>query len=111
MSSGKFLLIALSFTILIAETAQVQASGISCPRRYEGKRLAHVSLFDGPPSDRADLISQRGEYYHLDDPKSRFSSYFSLGCSYDGLDTVVPVVLPRYIRMCKFTGGPQVLCR
>lgn len=111
MWSSKFLLITLSLTTFIAETPQVLGSETGCPQRHEGRRLVKVSLFDGPPSNHADLVPEIGGYYHLDNPKSRSFSYFALGCSYDGLDKIVSVILPHYIRKCEFTNGPQVLCR
>jgi hypothetical protein len=89
------------------------APPIGCPPMHDGKRLDDVGLFDGPPSDKAELMPEPGRFVVPQLPKASWATSrdFTLGCFYDrARHDLITVVLPRYIRVCDFADGPQVRC-
>jgi hypothetical protein len=87
-------------------------AAIGCPPTHDGKPLENVDLFEGPPSDKAAQVPEPGRFIVPQRPR-RWSGTFptyTLGCTYRGSDAVVTVVLPRGVRVCNFTNGPQVRC-
>lgn len=102
---------AVSIVVFTIETAQVRSAEIGCPRSLNGKPLEKVGLFDGSPANHADLMPENGGYYYLDDPQSRVSSYFALGCNYRNSKEKITVVLPPTVRTCRFLRrAPQLAC-
>jgi hypothetical protein len=98
---------------LIAGTSTYAAAAeIGCPLVHDGQPLESVGLFDGPPSDRVELMPQPGRFVinEGDEPSSRVLPYFTLGCTYRGSKDVITVVLPRHLRVCEFPHYPQVRC-
>jgi hypothetical protein len=89
------------------------AAAIGCPPTHDGRPLADVGLFDGPPSERVELEPERGRWVidKRDEPSSPTLPYFTLGCTYRGSHEVVTVVLPRSVRVCEITKGPNARCR
>ena len=79
-------------------------------RLNNGKPLVRVGLFDGPPADRAQLMPRDGGYDVPDNPLSLNLPNFTQRCTYRGSKDVLTAVLPRRIRVCDFTNGPQVSC-
>jgi len=84
-------------------------NGIGCPPWHDGRPLADVGLFDGPPSHRVELIPRDGGW-DLDEPGSRIIPDFTLGCIYRGSREMVTIVLPHGLRVCEFKQYPSVLC-
>jgi hypothetical protein len=75
----------LSIAILaIGVSTQARSTEIGCPPTHKGKPLAHVSVFDGPPADHADLIPRDGGWDLLDPPASPNLPNYTLGCTYRG---------------------------
>jgi len=89
---------------------RADAAAIGCPPTYEGKPLAGVSLFDGPPTDHADLIPRNGGWDLPGPPRSPHLPNYTLGCTYRGSKDMVVVVLPRTVKVCEFPHYPQVEC-
>jgi hypothetical protein len=93
--------------------AHVASAQIGCPPTHDGRPLKDVELFDGPPSDRAELMPEVGRFVVPQRPKplSETLPPFTLGCTYRGSKDMLTVVLPRYIRVCDFLlNSPQVRC-
>lgn len=88
---------------------RAEPNGIGCPPRHSGRPLADVGLFDGPPSERVELVPRDGGW-DLDEPGSRMLPNFTLECTYRGSKEAVTIVLPRGVRVCAFRHYPQVLC-
>lgn len=110
MWSNKLLLINLIAAACINVTiVHAEPDGVGCPLVHNGKLLAEVGLFDGPPSERVELIPRDGGW-DLDEPGSQILPNFTLGCIYRGSKEVVTVVVPRSARVCEFRNYPKVLC-
>jgi hypothetical protein len=86
---------------------------IGCPPMHDGRPLKSVELFDGPPSEKAELMPEDGRFIVPQRPKPLSESLpnFTLGCTYRGSKEMVTVVLPRGIRVCEFKNYPRVACR
>ena len=113
MSSNRTLALRLAVTALLGWVVIPAAKAeIGCPPTHNGKPLKSVGLFDGPPSDRVELMPRPGRFVinEEDKPSSRALPNFTLGCTYRGSKDVVTVVLPRNTRVCDFKNGPQVRC-
>jgi len=109
--SNNIIMACLSVAIwMIGASTRAGSTEIGCPPTHNGKPLVDVSLFDGPPADLADLIPRNGGWDLLGPPVSPNLPNYTLGCTYRGSKDVVTVVLPRHIRVCEFTNGPQVRC-
>jgi hypothetical protein len=93
-------------------TAYAESTPIGCPLTHDGKPLKDVELFDGPPSNKIEVMPENGRFVVPQTPQSLWQKFpaSTLGCTYRGSKDVVTVVLPRYIQVCDFTGGPQVRC-
>ncbi len=52
-------LTSLASLSLAAFCASSQAAESACPKAQAGRQLASVSIFDGPPAERADLVPDR----------------------------------------------------
>lgn len=86
---------------------------VSCPLAHNGKPLNDVGLFEGPPSDQAELMPEPGRFVVPQEPPVPWASLpnYTLGCFYDqARKDVVTVVLPRGVRVCDFEKGVQVVC-
>jgi hypothetical protein len=85
---------------------------ISCPASLEGHRLATVQVFDGPPSERADLAPD-GSVWDLKAVRSTSSPKgFFLVCGYGG--RTVTLHLPPHVEACRRAGvvaTPRIACR
>lgn len=80
--------------------------------RTTANPLKDAELFEGAPANKVELMPEVGRFVVPRTPKALWSTFpnFTLGCTYSGSDEVVTVVLPRHIRTCEFTNGPQVQC-
>jgi hypothetical protein len=88
-------------------------AGIGCPPTHDGKPLRDVGLFEGPPSDLAELMSEPGRFVVPDIPPAERATHrrYTLGCFYDRpRKDAVTVVLPWSIRVCEFPPYPQLNC-
>jgi hypothetical protein len=88
---------------------QPEPSHPACPLLHHGMPLLAVRLFDGLPSEHAELIPRDGGW-DLDEPGSRVLPNFTLRCLYRGSKEMVTVVLPRGVRVCEFRNYPKVSC-
>ncbi len=97
---------------VMASAAPAFAGGgvIECPSKHNGRRLIEVRLFDGPPSDLADLEPRSGGW-DLGDPTSTVLPHYTLQCGYEGLTNTVTVVLPLHMRICEWKVYLRVRCR
>jgi hypothetical protein len=98
--------------LVTISAASVAADQIGCPPTHRGKPLKDVELFQGPPSDKIELMPRIGRFVVPQPPRELWTSLpsYTLGCTYRGSDDVVTVVLPREVRVCDFTSGRQVRC-
>jgi hypothetical protein len=86
-----------------------RAAEISCPETRSDAHLATVSLYDGPPSEHADLMPDKAGA-----TKSEWSVgyIFKAGrrlyieCKY-GADVPAVVLEAQDVRACTFTSGKQ----
>jgi hypothetical protein len=86
---------------------------IRCPLTHDGKPLRDVGLFEGPPSQKVELMPQPGRFIVPQPPRTLWATLpdYTLGCFYDrSRQDVVTVVLPRSIQICEFPHYPQVEC-
>lgn len=114
MSLSRKLAMPLAVALLIGSVGPHAAKAeTGCPPVHNGKPLKSVGLFDGPPSDKAELMPEDGRFVVPQRPKplSEILPNFTLGCTYRGSDEVVTVVLPRSVRVCEFKNYPRVACR
>jgi hypothetical protein len=97
---------------MMALSALASAAVVSCPAPLAGHRLATVQVFDGPPSERADLEPE-GSAWDLKAIRSTSSPKgFFLLCGYGG--RAVTLHLPRDVEACRRTGtvaAPRITCR
>ena len=56
MATISTLLISAAVIVLAAAAYPAAASEVRCPEWHDGARLRTVSVFDGPPSEHADLV-------------------------------------------------------
>jgi len=93
--------------------ALVSVAAISCPAMLQGRPLATVQVFDGPPRERADLEPD-GRFWDLKAIRSTSSPEgFFLVCGY-GNGRVATLRLPRNVQSCRRSGSlssPRVACR
>jgi hypothetical protein len=99
---------------MMALAVLASAAVVSCPAAAHGHRLATVQVFDGPPSERADLEPD-GSVWDLkairptSSPKGLF-----LVCGYGGGGRFVSLPLPNNVGSCRRAASlsaPRVLCR
>jgi len=113
MLSGRSLTASFIIAWLVAAvTAHTANAEIGCPPTHDGEPLKDVELFDGPPSNKIEVRPQNGRFVVPQTPRSLWDHFppSTLGCTYLGSKDMVTVVLPRDIRVCDFTNGPQVRC-
>ena len=93
--------------------ALISVAAISCPATLQGRPLATVQVFDGPPREQADLEPD-GRLWDLKAIRSTSSPEgFFLVCGYGG-GHVVTLRLPRTVEACRREGSlaaPRVACR
>lgn len=83
------------------------------PPTHDGKVLRDVGLFEGLPENMVELMPEPGRFVVPQTPRALLDRYppFYLGCRYRGASDLVAVELPRTIKACEITKGPQVQCR
>jgi hypothetical protein len=114
MLSSKNLVACLVLVWLVASImANASQADIGCPPTHDGKTLKDVELFDGPPSNKIEVVPENGRFVVPQRPQSLWQRFpaSTLGCTYRGSKEMVTVVLPRYIQVCEFPHYPQVECR
>ena len=95
----------------VAVPATLFAAPISCPAPKTGQRLVTVSVFDGPPSEKADLVPDEGGWT-FDVPSKEG---FYLVCTYNHRPAAViklpagVIKLPAGVKAC-LGGGLRVRC-
>jgi hypothetical protein len=113
MSLSKGLIICIFAALLVSSATTYAAdAGIGCPPTHDGKRLKDVQLFEGSPENKIEIVPDPGRFVVPQTPRSLWARFppFTLGCTYSGSKEMVTVVLPRSVRVCEFTNGPQVRC-
>ncbi len=113
MSLSKRLAAFLVFIWMIVNlTAPAANAGIGCPSVHHDRVLEDVELFDGPPSNKIEVMPKDGRFVVPQTPKSLWHRYphSTLGCTYRGSKEMITVVLPRDIRVCEFKHFPHVDC-
>jgi hypothetical protein len=112
MSSSKDASRLVAAWLVAGLVAHPAHADIGCPPTHDGKPLKDVELFIGPPSDKVELMPERGRFVVPYSPASDWQKYppATLGCTYIGTTDMVTVVLPREIQACDFTRGVQVNC-
>ncbi len=96
-----------SVAILFAAALGGAADGVLCPEKMDGRRLAAVTFFDGPPAEMASLAPDqespgRGIFTELWNFPSGSRPVW-LVCSYSGTKAVVSRELPRTTKVCTVT--------
>jgi hypothetical protein len=93
--------------------ALASTAAINCPATAQGRHLATVQVFDGPPRERADLAPD-GRLWDLKAIRSTSSPEgFFLVCGYAG-GHAVTLRLPHAVEACRRGGtlaAPSVTCR
>ena len=99
--------------LIAATLPQAAKAQIGCPPAHKGRPLADLELFDGSPSNKIAVRPENGRFVVPQTPRSQWGRFppSTLGCRYQGLENIVTVALPRHIRVCDFTNGPNVRCR
>ncbi len=113
MSSSRLPAACLVIAWLVARMAANALAGeIGCPLTHDGKPLKDVELFEGPPSDKLEIVPRPGRFVVPQPPKELWATLpnYTLGCTYHGSIEIVTVELPRDIRVCEFRGYPKVAC-
>lgn len=114
MWSNKVSLTGLAAAVFVTSLgSRASTVKIGCPATHDGKQLTYVGLFDGPPSERMELMPGDGRFVinEGDEPSSQSLPNFTLGCFYDKhRGDMLLVILPRYVRVCEFPHYPQVEC-
>ena len=113
MLSSKKLPTHLVAVWMVTNTAAITANaGVECPATHNGKPLASVELFDGPPSNKIEVIPENGRFVVPYRPRSEWDRFppSTLGCTYRGSKDMVVIVLPRHVRVCEFPHYPRVQC-
>lgn len=98
---------------LFCATGHAQPLPIGCPPMHDGHRLSRVGLFDGHPSELAELVPGKDRMV-VPAPYNGWTgplSQYTLGCMYAGTEAVVVVPLPIHVRTCDYVGRVQVACR
>ena len=112
MWSGKACLGHVAIGLLSASiaTCAAKAEIIRCPLTHDGKPLKDVELFEGDPTEKAELMPSIGRFDIPARPPVPWANIpnYTLGCTYRGLKIMVTIVLPRRIRVCRFIGYPNV---
>lgn len=97
---------------IVSVTARASQADIGCPPTNDGKPLKGVELFVGPPSNKDEVMPERGHFVVPWTPRDMWDRFpaSTLRCTYRDSTDMVTIVLPRYVRVCEFTDGPQVRC-
>ena len=83
-----------------------------CPAAVEGHGLSDFGVFDGAPSNQADLIGEQGVFL-VDRSRAADPAGFTLSCKYQDGRVVVVVPIPAGAKRCEVGSArpASIVCR
>jgi hypothetical protein len=97
--------LALFTTILTLAKTFAFAAATSCPSSVDGHTLIDAQVFDGPPSEMADMIGPGGKWTLGYSPNTQRQYY--LVCHYEGLEKLYEVPVPTSATLCRIQVSPR----
>ena len=108
INNAKSLIFHFGLILFLLGSSDVLASPARCPAKLGGHLLDEAGLFDGNPSDLAELVPGDGGW-KLNIPASSPEGYF-LGCRYKKTSRTISVRIDPDAKFCSFEGH-NVSCR
>lgn len=100
-----------------AAASAMAAPTVKCPGYIQEqgvvRKLADAQVFQGPPSEKVELVPVAGNWELADIEGTGSRKPFNLICQYGGTSTVRAAILPKGVVACILTakhGGTQVVC-
>lgn len=84
----------------------------ACLHEHNGKQLDNVELFEGNPRRKIELMPEDGRFVVPQIPRADWKNIpnYELLCSYAGTVSKLTVMIPKNIKVCRFSNYPKLHC-